>query len=301
MGNEDFGESRQVNHTPAIALGVAAVLLLIVGAMSYRDSVRSSMEREYAEKERQLLMRHGYPVNPYPNMQQPLQQPQYAQNGYPQQGQQLPQGQQFQQPAYQNQFPQQNYPQQPQNNQAIAQNAANMNVESNLPAPNDPEIAAIENSLDQVREQERLTEQRYRDITSGVDTLAREAEAAATEITEELPEFLRNAVESPPGGNPLEQAEMARMRERVKAAPSLASVTSVNLEFGFVTFNAGMTQNVQKDQKYAIRRSGEIVGWVRVDEVQENESVAMLESEHNEATISVKPAVGDDLIPFDSF
>lgn len=297
MGNEDFGESRQVNHTPAIALGVAAVLLLIVGAMSYRDSVRSSMEREYAEKERQLLMRHGYPVNPYPNMQQPLQ-PQYAQNGYPQQGQ-LPQ--QGQQPAYQNQFPQQNYPQQPRNNQAIAQNAANMNVESNLPAPNDPEIAAIENSLDQVREQERLTEQRYRDITSGVDTLAREADVAASEITEELPDFLRNAVESPPGGNPLEEAELARMRERVKVAPTLASVTSVNLEFGFVTFNAGMTQNVRKDQKYAIRRSGEIVGWVRVDEVQENDSVAMLESEHNEATIAVKPEVGDDLIPFDSF
>jgi hypothetical protein len=297
MGNEDFGESRQVNHTPAIALGVAAVLLLIVGAMSYRDSVRSSMEREYAEKERQLLMRHGYPVNPYPNMQQPLQS-QYAPNGYPQQGQ-LPQ--QGQQPAYQNQFPQQNYPQQPQNNQAIARNAANMNVESNLPAPNDPEIAAIENSLDQVREQERLTEQRYRDITSGVDTLAREADVAASEITEELPDFLRNAVESPPGGNPLEEAELARMRERVKVAPTLASVTSVNLEFGFITFNAGMTQNVRKDQKYAIRRSGEIVGWVRVDEVQENDSVAMLESEHNEATIEVKPEVGDDLIPFDSF
>ena len=130
MGNEDFGEARQVNHTPAIALGAAAVLLLIVGAMSYRDSVRSSMEREYAEKERQLLMRHGYPVAPFPNMQQP-----YAQNGYQQPAQQM-QGQPAQQPVYQNQgqanqqIPHQNFQQQAPNNQALAQNAANMNIES---------------------------------------------------------------------------------------------------------------------------------------------------------------------------
>ena len=54
-----MGERRQVNHTPAIALGIAAVLLLIVGAMSYSDYVESEFEEEYKEKERQLLLRNG--------------------------------------------------------------------------------------------------------------------------------------------------------------------------------------------------------------------------------------------------
>lgn len=302
-----MGERRQVNHTPAIALGIAAVLLLIVGAMSYSDYVESEFEEEYKEKERQLLLRNGYQVAPIPNMQNQLQQP-YPQNGlYPQQPQQ-PQ----QQVA--NQVPQQPLQQQApvnqqlaQNNGGLAQNAANLNVESALPIPNDPEIDAIRNSLDQVRKQEEQTEQRYRDLSDGVDILAENAKnqldntGGIGDLSTDLPNFLRNAVENPPGGNPEIEAEMARMRERVTRAPTLAQVTSVDMKFGFVTFNAGVSQQVAVEQRYAIRRSGEIVGWVRVEEVHPNEAIAKLESEHDESTTSVRPAVGDDLIPFEAF
>jgi cell division protein FtsB len=307
MDSEEMGERRQVNHTPAIALGIAAVLLLIVGAMSYSDFVESEFEKEYKEKERQLLLRNGYQVAPIPNMQNQLQQP-YPQNGlYPQQPQQ-PQ----QQVA--NQVPQQPLQQQApvnqqlaQNNGGLAQNAANLNVESALPIPNDPEIDAIRNSLDQVRKQEEQTEQRYRDLSDGVDILAENAKnqldntGGIGDLSTDLPNFLRNAVENPPGGNPEIEAEMARMRERVTRAPTLAQVTSVDMKFGFVTFNAGVSQQVAVEQRYAIRRSGEIVGWVRVEEVHPNEAIAKLESEHGESTTSVRPAVGDDLIPFEAF
>jgi hypothetical protein len=307
MDSEEMGERRQVNHTPAIALGIAAVLLLIVGAMSYSDYVESEFEEEYKEKERQLLLRNGYQVAPIPNMQNQLQQP-YPQNGlYPQQPQQ-PQ----QQVA--NQVPQQPLQQQApvnqqlaQNNAGLAQNAANLNVESALPIPNDPEIDAIRNSLDQIRKQEEQTEQRYRDLSDGVDILVENAKdqldntGGIGDLSTDLPNFLRNAVENPPGGNPEIEAEMARMRERVTRAPTLAQVTSVDMKFGFVTFNAGVSQQVAVEQRYAIRRSGEIVGWVRVEEVHPNEAIAKLESEHDESTTSVRPAVGDDLIPFEAF
>lgn len=304
IDSDEMGERRQVNHTPAIALGVAAILLLIVGAMSYSDYVRSKFEKEYTEKERQLLMRHGYPVAPIPNMRTQLQQP-YQQNGYyPQQPQQQNLANQQQQQPVQQQVPVAPVQTSPDQGQ-LAQNAASLNVESGLPVPNDPEIDAIRDSLDEVRKQEAQTEQRYRDITDGVDTLAREAEDELKEgigdLSEELPAFLRNAVENPPGGNPEIEAEMERMRERVKVAPTLAQVTSVDLEFGFVTFNAGAAQQVAEKQRYAVRRNGEIVGWVRVEEVHPNESIAMLESDHNEASTAVKPGVGDDLIPFESF
>lgn len=293
-----MGERRQVNHTPAIALGIAAVLLLIVGAMSYSDYVESEFEKEYMEKERQLLLRNGYQVAPIPNMQNQLQQlyPQQPQqqvsNGVPQQPlrQQAPVNQQL-----------------AQNNAGLAQNAANLNVESALPIPNDPEIDAIRNSLDQVRKQEEQTEQRYRDLSDGVDILAKNAKkqldntGGIGDLSTDLPNFLRNAVENPPSANPEIEAEMARMRERVTRAPTLAQVTSVDMKFGFVTFNAGVSQQVAVEQRYAIRRSGEIVGWVRVEEVHPNEAIAKLESEHDESTTSVRPAVGDDLIPFEAF
>lgn len=299
-----MGERRQVNHTPAIALGIAAVLLLIVGAMSYSDFVESEFEKEYKEKERQLLLRNGYQVAPIPNMQNQLQQP-YPQNGlYPQQPQQQVANQVPQQPLQQQAPVNQ---QLAQNNGGLAQNAANLNVESALPIPNDPEIDAIRNSLDQVRKQEEQTEQRYRDLSDGVDILAENAKnqldntGGIGDLSTDLPNFLRNAVENPPGGNPEIEAEMARMRERVTRAPTLAQVTSVDMKFGFVTFNAGVSQQVAVEQRYAIRRSGEIVGWVRVEEVHPNEAIAKLESEHDESTTSVRPAVGDDLIPFQAF
>lgn len=299
-----MGERRQVNHTPAIALGIAAVLLLIVGAMSYSDYVESEFEKEYKEKERQLLLRNGYQVAPIPNMQNQLQQS-YPQNGlYPQQPQQQVANQVPQQPIQQQAPVNQ---QLAQNNAGLAQNAANLNVESSLPIPNDPEIDAIRNSLDQVRKQEEQTEQRYRDLSDGVDILAENTKnqldntGGIGDLSTELPNFLRNAVENPPGGNPKIEAEMARMRERVTRAPTLAQVTSVDMKFGFVTFNAGVSQQVAVDQRYAIRRSGEIVGWVRVEEVHPNEAIAKLESEHDESTTSVRPAVGDDLIPFEAF
>ncbi len=105
MGPDEIGERRQMNHTPMIALGAIAVLLLIVCAMSYRDYLRASLEKEfaeeYAEKEEQLMQRNGY---------SPLQQ------GQPQN----PQGQQ--QPYQQNNG--QAYARQPQANQQPAEEAA---------------------------------------------------------------------------------------------------------------------------------------------------------------------------------
>ena len=77
MGPDEIGESRQLNHTPMIALGAAAVLLLIVCAMSYRDYVRDTLEKEFAEKEQRLMQRNGY--YPAPQGQQQNLQPQLQQ------------------------------------------------------------------------------------------------------------------------------------------------------------------------------------------------------------------------------
>lgn len=292
MDHEDLGERRQVNHTPTIALGIAALLLLIVGAMSYRDFVRTSYEKEYAEKERQLLARHGYAVAPFTtNGQQAIQgqAPHYQSppgKAQPQQGaQQVPA--QAPQPAAVN--------------PALAQNAAEMQIESALPAPVDPELDSIRSSLEQVREQSRRTEEQFRDITGGnVGGTVDAGVQAAAEITEELPDFLREAVENPPGGNPAVEERLDRMRNQVIQAPSLARVTSFDSDWGIVTFDAGMSQNVKKDQRFAVRRGADILGWIKVDEVQQNQSIAVLVTNRDDETVQ-KPAVGDDLIDFELF
>lgn len=312
MGPDDIGERRQVNHTPTIALSIAAILLLIVGALSYRDYLRTSFEKEFAEKEARLMQRQGYPASPQALQGAPGQV--YLQNGVPVNAQGVPLNQPGGNPAQAPvgfQPPAQNPAYDAQGNPIASAPAAQPRYPEtgNLPLPNDPELESIRASLDQAREQGRLTEQRYNQLAGNVDSDAREAAAMAvgdngtgsTAITEELPDFLREAVENPPGGNPEVEARLERMRQQVVAAPSLGKVTSYNKDWGVVTFDAGASQGVKVEQRFAVRRGSEILGWIKVDEVREDQSIAILVTKNRNSDTALKPEVGDDLIDFELF
>lgn len=289
IGPEEFGESKKVNHTPTIALGLAAILLLVVAAWSWSDVQRKKYEREFAEKEAAMMQRLGY-------NQMPPGQPPVAN------GQAIPQSQPVQAPVQQPVAP---APQNYQPSPGLLQSAAEMQVESSLPAPVDPEIARMQDSLNQAREQTQRTDQRYREITGDVDERVREATEAERrgigDLSAELPDFLKNALEDPPGGNPEVEARLERLREQVRNAPSLATVTSFDKEWGIVTFNAGSKQLVKPDQRFAVRRGTDILGWVKVDQVDEDQSVAILVTKNRNSDTALKPEVGDDLIDFELF
>jgi len=305
MGPDDIGERRQVNHTPTIALSIAAVLFLIVGALSYRDFVRSSLEKEFAEKEARLMQRQGIYGNVAPAQQGQV----YMQNGIAVDARGIPVDQQggFQPSPQNTQYDAQGNPL-----AAAPAMPPGYQETGTLPVPNDPELANIRASLDQAREQTRLTEQRYNQLSGNVDSQAREAAAMAestanttaagsTAITEELPDFLRNALENPPGGNPEVEQRLNRMRQQVAAAPSLGKVTSYDKDWGIVIFNAGAGQGVKVSQRFAVRRGSDILGWIKVDEVQDDQSIAVLVTKNRESDTAAKPEVGDDLIDFELF
>jgi len=300
IGPDDFGDRRSANHTPTIALSIAAVLLLIVGAMSYRESVRSGLEKEFAEKEARLMQRQGLApaVNLPASAPAPTAAPAAATGTvlYDAQGN----------PVYLSGLP-------PAATAATAAtaplpNAAVQQAESTLPTPEDPDILRYQQSLEQARQQGQLTDQRFNQLAVGADPAAPAAPAAtpgaatgSAEITEELPAFLREAVNNPPGGNPEMDARLDRMRSQVLAAASLGKVTSYDKDWGIVTFNAGAAQGVKKDQRFAVRRGSEVLGWVKVDQVEEDQSIAVLVTKNRESDTAVKPDVGDDLIDFELF
>ncbi|HRQ91003.1 MAG TPA: hypothetical protein PLA50_19595, partial [Bacteroidia bacterium] len=135
---DDFGEQRTANHMPTIALSIAAVLLLVVGGMSYRESVRSSLEKQYEEKEARLLQRHGIAV-PAPADQAP------AANANPTgqaAAQPLPAGTVLYDaqgnPVYVTGAAESTY----------AQNVG-AQTEASLPAPLDPDVLRMQQSLEQ--------------------------------------------------------------------------------------------------------------------------------------------------------
>jgi hypothetical protein len=299
IGPDDFGDRRSANHTPTIALSIAAVLLLIVGAMSYRESVRSGLEKEFAEKEARLMQRQGLaPVAAVPGtpaVAAPA--PAAAPAGtvlYDAQGN----------PVYLTGVPPTAAPAPA---MVPATNAAALQVESTLPAPEDPDIARFQQSLDQARQQGRITDQRFNQI-AGAETPSApplnpvpDGATGSAEITAELPAFLRDAVNNPPGGNPEMDARLDRMRSQIVAAASLGKVTSYDKDWGIVTFNAGAAQGVKKDQRFAVRRGSEVLGWVKVDQVEEDQAIAVLVTKNRESDTALKPDVGDDLIDFELF
>jgi len=296
IGPDDIGERRPANHTPTIALGIAAVLLLVVGAKSYRDflqdsiekkvreEVRAELEKEFAEKEAWMLQRFGQPAGALAG-----QMPAPAPGGT---GTPSVSAGTFGYGA----------PASPATGAVPPAGAAGLQAEAGLPAPVDPELARIQESLNQAREQSRLTEQRYNELSAnpGAATTATDPSGSAA-ITAELPDFLREAVENPPGGNPEVEEQIRRMRAQVLAQPSLAKVTSYDKEWGIVTFNAGSVQGVKKDQRFAVRRGSDILGWVKVDEVQEDQAIAVLVTKNADSDTAIKPDVGDDLIDFELF
>ena len=306
IGPDDFGDRRSANHTPTIALSIAAVLLLVVGAMSYRESVRSSLEKEYAEKEARLMQRQGLaPLPAAPPAAVPAAATaQGVATGtvlYDAQGN----------PVYLTGLP-------PGAAQApvapvapvpdAVTSAALQQAEATLPTPEDPDIARFQQSLDQARQQGQLTDQRFNQIAGGAAPAAAsvpgtnsDTGAGTSAISAELPEFLRDAVNNPPGGSPEMDARLDRMRSQILAAASLGKVTSYDKDWGIVTFNAGAAQGVKKDQRFAVRRGSEVLGWVKVDQVEEDQSIAVLVTKNRESDTALKPDVGDDLIDFELF
>lgn len=303
IGPDDIGEGKSANHTPTIALSIAAVLLLAVGALSYKDVLRTKLEKEYAEKEARLMERFGQPAGP---VSPAAQAPAGVAAGSPPGGVPAPttvlydaQGN----PVYltgNGTLSSSPVPVNP------AGQAPRPEAEIVLPVPEDPDIANMKASLNQAREQSRLTEQRFNELAGEGDPSAREAAAIAASrsggdsaVSAELPDFLRNAVNNPPGGNPEIEAQLERLRARVAAAPSLAQVTSYDKDWGVVTFDAGASQGVKVDQRFAVRRGSEVLGWVKVDQVDAEQAVAVLVTKNADDETSTKPAVGDDLIDFE--
>lgn len=293
MGDDELGERRPAaSSTPTIALGLAAVLLLIVGAMSYRDSVRNKYEREYAAKEQALLSRHGYPaVDPATGL--PV--GPYVAPGTP--AEPVAPVAAAPEPLPADRDP-----------RLVAESAAARGVESGL--PRDPELDSIRSSLDQAQQLAQQTREQYREISDGVDGLAARERPSILpddyDVTEELPAFLREALENPPGdleglGDIAQIPSLESQRARIVQAPSIGKVLSYDTEWGMVTISAGRDNQVQSGTRFAVRRGEEIVGWVRVEEVFDNQSIAHMVTRNREDDLAKKPEPGDDLIAFELF
>ncbi|MCB1232312.1 MAG: hypothetical protein KDN19_18835 [Verrucomicrobiae bacterium] len=97
------------------------------------------------------------------------------------------------------------------------------------------------------------------------------------------------------------EAEVAAMEAQVKRQPALAQVVDYNAEWAILVINSGAESNIAPEMRLAVRRGGEIVGFIKVTQVEANESVAVLMSPNKFSPTARKPKPGDEVIAFNLF
>jgi hypothetical protein len=119
------------------------------------------------------------------------------------------------------------------------------------------------------------------------------------------PQSASNPGFGPQGGLPptpvQTEAEIAALAEQVKKQPVIAKVVDYDAEWAILVLSGGSENNIKPEMRFAVRRGGEILGFIKVTEVEPTQSVAELMSPNKHSPTARKPQRGDDVIAFNIF
>ncbi len=169
-----------------------------------------------------------------------------------------------------------------------------------LPAPTqpvaaparDPEIDRVHLELEALREENKIAQQKIEAMRAGGgngNSGTARTGVAATAAPAATPE------------QAAADAEVEALRQQLVNAPAIAQVVECNWDFDLVFINGGKDRNLQAEEKFAVRRGSDIVGFVTVEEVEATYAVTKLTSKNAQTETSLKPAPGDDVIKWPLF
>jgi hypothetical protein len=98
-----------------------------------------------------------------------------------------------------------------------------------------------------------------------------------------------------------EKKPVSAAEQRIIDAPAVAKVVKYDADWLFVVLDGGSTRNIVSDQKFAVRRGGELICIVQVDEVDIDHSTADLIGPVRHKPDAPKPQEGDDVIGYPLF
>ncbi|MEO0414347.1 MAG: hypothetical protein AAF226_05285 [Verrucomicrobiota bacterium] len=282
MGLEEETKERKVNHTPTIALGVAALLLLIVGAISYRDYIRNKYGAPGTNRPPAGYGQPNYYAQGQPNYAN------YPQNGQPQQN--------YGQPGYQ--------PPQAPGVGPNGQPGYQGQPAYQPPAPKkDPEIEELKKALAKLQEAQASSDEEKQRLKQKADEAQQALEKAEREAQQPsgITDNLLASPDKAPENDFSGEESISELRDRLSQSPALAVVLAYDKDWGTVIFNAGSSSGVKEGSRFSIRREGTIVGVIKVETVEPIESLGRLVSGNRNSETAMKPQQGDEVIAFDPF
>ena len=153
----------------------------------------------------------------------------------------------------------------------------------------DPDMEKVRLELEALREENKIAQQKIEAMRAGgadADSSSAQTGEVASAATPE---------------QAAADAEVEALRQQLVNAPAVAQVVECNWDFDLVFINGGKDRNLQAEEKFAVRRGTEIVGFVTVEEVEATYAVTKLTSRNAQSETSLKPAPGDDVIKWPLF
>ena len=105
---------------------------------------------------------------------------------------------------------------------------------------------------------------------------------------------------APPKPEAVEK-DVSQMAERIRREAAIAKVIEYDPDWAFLVLDGGADRGIETEMRFAVRRGGEILGWVKITEVEQDRAVAHLMSENKNSKTTRKPERGDDIIAFNLF
>jgi hypothetical protein len=270
IGPEDLHETPKKNQTPILILGIASFLLVIVGFISYRDYVNAKADDRIRKVEEKLSQLASAQPPSAPNNQvtpvAPVQNPEIEELRRQLEAMKL----QAESIKIQTE----------KNKQLAEENSMKVDrVLSTGPGiprePFNPELSS----------------------RPGISTLP--PPGIKDDLT--IPDYIKDAVAAPPGGNRSGMAEPTEMEKKIKNTPAIGNIVSYDEGWNLVTINAGTSNGVKKDQRYSIRRGADLLGIIKISEVFPNVANANIVTNNRAFDGALKPKAGDDIISYDPF
>lgn len=265
---DELNEKPSRPSTPIFVLGIAAVLLLVVGFISYRDYVNTMAERQLAQSDERIRQLEEKISELSRSREPSAKSPATAAQAKDEELEKI-------------RREMLELKQQTEENRRKTEEV--LNQRQNTAAATDSILPPIPSEI--------LNPTLPPEIAKKIDDQV------------ELPPYLRDAVRTPPaGGSPSSfEAEQRQVAAQVRNAAAIGKVTYFNSEHNLVVFDAGRKNNVKQEQRYSIRRGSDMVAAVRVIETTDSESTALVVTNLKNAGEMIKPEVGDDVILLDGF
>ncbi len=203
-----------------------------------------------------------------------------------------------------------------------------------LPRPAASPDPATQSEIEALRRENAMYQERLNQLRSGQSVTPSPAAGAPSIATSAAPESPAAPLDSFPGGPPAfgpvtgavpppaipgtgglpdpagapaaaspsqTAAEVAAMAEQVSRQPALAKVIEYDAEWAILVLSGGSENNISVEMRLAVRRGTEILGFIKVTEVEANQSIAELMSPNKFSPTARKPQPGDDIIAFNLF